>query len=660
MNFDKPAKVISGSVIDVSHPELWPYHNNDDYWSGGSNPRSYRWTATFSVEPSSHSDTTTRVPYTYNGIDIKVGDYAGDSTGRVLKIIAVEYKMEEEIKVRLEDVNRVNTFSDPSRLANGGFSPGMPVVFFEVTDEGNPVLNPFPSNLTATTYVNIAGRFDRSNPGYFFQMVHPSAVNLEDGEFIAISNDGNFVKTSRENNLVVGKVTYLNKAAQTFAFAPINKILDSYPYLPGEVGDILYSSFAGDILATEGEVPVVVKIRESTPTSFTGFGVGPTTPGGKFKLNGVEVTVGGEGKTDDLVEAINDLGPMHGLIAEAIVSGSSGSSTTAKTTFAQTAYGEPAAFLSSSTLSARINGVLVNFTTMIDGMDAMGEPVALGTDFVVDINNANIPNVTAIYGAGVEITNASGGITIENVSPDDSGYPFAGPNSCSGLPLITEGSVSTGNEEKKIKISAPDARAISFTTTPSGTVLTDFGLYDSENGQKAAGIYISGSSGMKTSSSTVVPNMAARNLLSATVGDQAMVLNKGDGEWGLYLHDGSNWIPIASQESAETDARTVTVVVTPTSATSGFICEMNGGSSVTSISVNVVTAFDGNPSLTVGDSTRVDRLMGANESDPLTLGKYVCTPNFFYPDTGGDVDVRYGFDPGGSTVGLIRLSVTYV
>ena len=46
--------------------------------------------------------------------------------------------------------------------------------------------------------------------------------------------------------------------------------------------------------------------------------------------------------------------------------------------------------------------------------------------------------------------------------------------------------------------------------------------------------------------------------LNAQVGIQAHVLTAADGEWALYLYDGSSWTKISHADSSTVDARTYT------------------------------------------------------------------------------------------------------
>lgn len=663
MTFIRPAKVISGSVASVTEPEYWPYNTGDAYWSGGATPKPYRWTVEFTIETATHSNPNTRRKYSYDGEDIKVGDYVADSKGKVLKLISISMKTGDRIVAKVEDVNRINTFSDSSKLASGVISTGSTVVFFELTEEGNPLLNPFPESLPASAYANIVGRFDRDNPAYHYRVTNVDVSDLEEGMFVSVTDEGKFVQTTSTHNLVIGKVTDVNKAEGSFALMPSNKIMDQYNSLPGDVGDILYSVEDSVEVSTTGDVPVMVKLRNNTVSSVTSTFAGPTEPFNEISINGVPVAVGATGSSTEFINAVNAKTSIHGIVAEPVEStvggGAVQTNTVAISNMNEAAYGEPAAFLTSSTLKAIINGVTVTFTTTVDGMAAIGDVVALGTDMVVDINAANIPNVTASYGVGIVLTNSAGGdISITNLSVDDSGFYFAGPGSCSGLPTFTAGVGGAPVETiTKVKLTAPDARAITLSGSEN-TLLTDFGLYSVENGTKAAALLLNGSSGMKKASSVVVPSILARDALNATVGDQAMVLNKGDGEWGLYLHDGSKWIMISSQESANSDSHTVSVSITPASE-SGVICEVSDGALIQSVTVDVRVAFAGNADLVVSDADGQYVLIDSNVIDFSIPGKYIVTPNVTYGNgDGSDTDIVYSFSSD-STVGEIVLSITY-
>ena len=60
------------------------------------------------------------------------------------------------------------------------------------------------------------------------------------------------------------------------------------------------------------------------------------------------------------------------------------------------------------------------------------------------------------------------------------------------------------------------------------------------------------------SASVQVVNNIAQETLTPTTGDPAYVIDNGVGEWALYLYDGSAWTKVSDEDSANTDAQTLT------------------------------------------------------------------------------------------------------
>ncbi len=191
----------------------------------------------------------------------------------------------------------------------------------------------------------------------------------------------------------------------------------------------------------------------------------------------------------------------------------------------------------------------------------------------------------------------------------------------------------------------------------AGNPLENFGITSAENGIKAAAIYIE--QGLRKSSNYVVINIAGRDALNGVLGDQAYVLDKGDGEWGLYLFDGTQWTIIASAESAKTDSDTYTVDVIPSTASVVVLGEVSGGSKITNVTFEVLTPFpNGTPSISIGDADNNSRLGQDSHVDLAAAGTYVLTPSYVYPN-GADVTLRVYWNNGGATAGRVKVSVSY-
>ena len=76
------------------------------------------------------------------------------------------------------------------------------------------------------------------------------------------------------------------------------------------------------------------------------------------------------------------------------------------------------------------------------------------------------------------------------------------------------------------------------------------------------------------------------------------VIDNGVGEWALYLWDGSAWVKVSDQDSANTDAQTLTLNVT--APISGFgnskdhdLGNVSPGGKIQSVSIDVHTPFTG-------------------------------------------------------------------
>ena len=57
---------------------------------------------------------------------------------------------------------------------------------------------------------------------------------------------------------------------------------------------------------------------------------------------------------------------------------------------------------------------------------------------------------------------------------------------------------------------------------------------------------------------TIVTDIAARNALVPQIGDTAYVTDTGESEWGYFIYNGSNWIKPRDEDSAATDASSIT------------------------------------------------------------------------------------------------------
>ena len=124
-----------------------------------------------------------------------------------------------------------------------------------------------------------------------------------------------------------------------------------------------------------------------------------------------------------------------------------------------------------------------------------------------------------------------------------------------------------------------------------------------------------------------------------TTGDMAYVTDTGDGEWGMYVYDGSSWVEIGNQDSAATDAQTLTFdLSTPGGGFGGVetttLGNISPGARIVDISVEITTPYSNYtgstaPTIDIGDTTDIDAYMQGDDSDPSANGTYTVNPTMF-------------------------------
>jgi len=273
ISLNVPPKVLVGTADSATSLERWNYANSNDdpYWSGGSNPKYYRWTVTFTVTAKFHGSNLTRKLNRYDAQDLEVGDFvAGASDSKVCQIIKILSKTESSITAIVEDHLRYNTFKDP--IGNGLFNIPGAVVFFQINELGLPMLDPVPGEVSADFFTNVMSRFQYMNPltNYLLEkdnhgFERGDAVCIENGE-IVLSNTTNVQK-------FIGTVLHPGPGPNQFILRPSNGIIDFVPGLPGTVGDFIYptTDSTGDLTTDESsKMPIFLKIADSIPSVTIG------------------------------------------------------------------------------------------------------------------------------------------------------------------------------------------------------------------------------------------------------------------------------------------------------------------------------------------------------------------------------------------------------
>jgi hypothetical protein len=632
--------------------------------------RDFRWRIIMDVSIQDQSSNLTRDPGNYNGQDICVGQWIANlSSGQAWMIITVESKTATSVTAIIQDVYRYNTFRDQSQSGNGTPATGIFVVF-DIGSTGIPQIDPVPSAGTSAAFgINLQSRFQYINLQYDYPLYQENNTFTINDVIAVDSVNNSYVLSDATYQLVVGRVTSISDTLPGwFTINPSQKIVDNLDYLPGDVGDTIYTSLIspGELTLTPGGSQIYINLRQQTSSVSKSTDSGPTTPGNVFQLNSVDITVGGTGTNTDVVSAVNLETAQTGVSAALVLSASTVQTNNA---FITPTYGEPALYAISSPATATINGVPVTFN--ITSTDPGYEDYARAAQMAQSINDAAIPDIVASTPSALVLllTNTAGGaITIVNGTSDINAVPFAGTASGSGLALSTPASTTY-----LIEFTAVDARAINFLDVV-GTTVDDFGLISVENGIKACGLYIQ--EGLRTAVSTVVANLTQLNALSPLIGDQAYVIDSDDGngnnvgEWSFWLYDGVIWIETSTQDSASTDAKSLEYTVTTASPASIDIGKISTGRRVSLITVEIITPFDGTPTLDIGyqvdnpvPPAPVPAGLMTNSFIDLTIADTYSTYTdlLFGTDTvTGDVTITATFDAGGSTVGEAQIIVSYI
>jgi hypothetical protein len=626
IGLNKPSKVLSGTADSFTSIGLWPYANGEDdpYWSGGINPQYYRWQVTFTVNERLHGSHLTRTPFRFNAQDVEVGDFvAGAQDGKVCQIMSIISKTDSQIVAIVEDRLRYNTFRDPTGF--GLFTTPGQVIFFQINELGYPMLDPVPGEASSDFADNVLSRFQYLNPLINY-VLEKQNHGFQQGDAICIE-DEEFVLSDRDNvDKFVGTVVHPGPGPHQFILRPANGIIDFVPSLPGNVGDYIYPSIdgSGDLTIDDSSRrPIYMKVATELPSISTGTGIDPLGVDDEvIEFNRKQMTLTGSGNgyvtLDEVIDIINAETYFHKITAlkvgaaTQVISGQDG---------LLNSYGVVAGY---TPFSASINGTLVNFTTTVSGAAAYGDPiVADANDMVIDINNANITDITAtvLNGGALCITNSSGGtITIANISADANGNDFAGAGSISALPIQTLANTSS----YALRLQRNDGGPLTMRDV-QGTYLDRAGVMSGQTGRYALGLNIE--QGLRSSRVSVVADLTARDALYPLVGDQAHVLNAGHGEWAIYVFDGANWQEFGNKRSKETDARTLVLDVDVSVLSVGIntlsIGTISSDRTVKDVRVLVTAECPSDCSLTVGTTMNKNAFTDIRDAVLTASGSYI-------------------------------------
>ena len=654
-----PNKVLETSISSVTGNAYWDHANGsgDIWYSGAGTKKYYRWEVTFTVTQQLHGSHLTRDDFKFNGLDVVVGDWIAEATtGDCWKIISISAKSTTSVTAVVEDWLRYNTF----RASNGNGAPsnGSGVVF-SLNEKGIPMLDPLPTSTAGSFYPTLASRFEYLNPQTNY-VLEQTAHGFTKGDVVAVSSTGFSKANTSTMARMIGVVTEAGPGPNQFMILPNNQIIDFDPTIPGNQGDYVYVSSTGALTTSDTGKIAFLKLQDAMPTVLTGTTSNPELPHDHtIKLNGQTVQFTNSGSNVTLTQQVSQI---NAVANTDVVAASTPTATVITSDGDNTIYGLTGGYVNfSAAIDSGSGNTTISFTTA--GSQYAG--VSTPEDMAVDINAASIPNLTATATPTVlTLTETNGNaITIVNVTNDTNNNPFVGASNVSGLPAST-----SANGGYKLRLTRSDGGPIDVYESTEHFRLNT-GIASGHTGMYPLAMNIE--QGIRTGGTTLVANITARDSLAAMAGDQAYVTNDGQGEWALYLYDGSGWVEISNEDSATVDAKTMqTSFSMPIggfgNSTTNNLGNISPGRKIQSVSVDVTTAFTGYsgsilPNIEVGTVADPDAYVDEVSNDCTSAEMFISNPEYTYPSSSTQEQlIRVRCNHYGATAGNVTIKLTYI
>jgi len=215
------------------------------------------------------------------------------------------------------------------------------------------------------------------------------------------------------------------------------------------------------------------------------------------------------------------------------------------------------------------------------------------------------------------------------------------------LPMLTAANTSTF----ALRLLREDGGPLTIRDV-QGTFFANAGVMSGQNGRYALGLNIE--QGLRSSQTTVVADIAARNALYPLVGDQAYVIDDGNGEWSLFLWDGGQWSRFQNQRSESTDARTIEALVAFSSSGDTQIGAITAGRRLLKISVVVLSTLTDAPNFEVEVGSTV--LWNFESHGGSAAGTYSVETDYIT----SQIEAVTLKMPANTATGSARVAVTYI
>jgi hypothetical protein len=259
--------------------------NPTDPWTGYP----YQWRVTMRVRSQTHSDPTTTRPFTYNGLDIAIGDWVVFTQGGMaLEVISIISQTDSVLTVIVEDVSLHNLLNDPGQTGQGIGPVSADDIYdclvINLNASGVPIFANLPDySVPINLVADITNRFQFRNyvQDYIleFQAGHGFAV----GDVIYLDAAGAYhasIATDPGAETSVGIVTSINQPnVGSFTYRPMGRYVKNLPPLPGDPGQLLYvsSTIPGGLTESAPSpiaIPVYIKITDTSAIMTSGTGGG--------------------------------------------------------------------------------------------------------------------------------------------------------------------------------------------------------------------------------------------------------------------------------------------------------------------------------------------------------------------------------------------------
>tara|TARA_Y100000287_G_scaffold158404_1_gene136292 strand:- start:692 stop:2587 length:1896 start_codon:yes stop_codon:yes gene_type:complete len=249
------------------------------------------------INPQNHSDSSTREPLQYNGLDIQAGMFIADTGGgTILRINSISDKSLGALTCVVEDVDMMSY-----RLNSvNSFAAEESVIVFGLNPEGEPVFAGSPFQVAALQ--KIISRFSLNERDDRVKFSHTLNTGLAKGDIAAVNASGNLVKygTANSSDTKLGIVVDVYKGSKDVFIKPFNDIVRNYAHpekLTGNPGQVYYTdgSNLGEVTTATGGKAVFMHLNSSIATTVEI--TSSTNPGATdvMTINGVTVFDGPNG-----------------------------------------------------------------------------------------------------------------------------------------------------------------------------------------------------------------------------------------------------------------------------------------------------------------------------------------------------------------------------